>query len=90
MRTFKTLFVPLLLLALWHWLASSGLVSRYLLPGPGAVLESAIAMASSGVLAEHLAASFSRIAMGFSASIVVGLAVAGLLFRFHLLGSLMA
>ena len=88
MRTFTTLFVPLLLLALWHWIAASGLVSRYLLPGPGAVLSSALSMAQSGILAEHLAASFSRIAMGFSASTVVGLAVAGLLYRFRLLDEL--
>ncbi|MBQ4325471.1 MAG: hypothetical protein IJC28_00950, partial [Mailhella sp.] len=88
MRTFTTLFVPLLLLALWHWIAASGLVSRYLLPGPGAVLSSALSMAQSGILAEHLTASFSRIAMGFSASTVVGLAVAGLLYRFRLLDEL--
>ncbi|WP_458399151.1 ABC transporter permease [Mailhella sp.] len=88
MRLFKTLFLPLLLLALWYWISASGLVSRYLLPGPERVLDSALSMASSGILLEHLAASFSRIAMGFSASIVVGLAAAGLLFRFRLLDEL--
>ena len=88
MRIFKTLFIPLLLLFLWHGLSASGVVSPYLLPGPGRVLESALSMASSGVLAEHIAASFSRIAIGFSASIFVGLAAAGLLFRFRLLDEL--
>ena len=88
MRVFKTLFVPLLLLGLWHGLAASGMVSPYLLPGPGRVLESGLAMAASGVLAEHLAASFSRIGMGFSLSVVLGLSVAGLLHRFRLLDEL--
>ena len=85
MRLVKTLFVPLILLTLWHCAAASGMVSPYLLPGPGRVLESALNMASSGVLAQHLLASFSRIGMGFSFSVLLGLAVAGLLHRFRLL-----
>ena len=88
MRIFKTLFVPVLLLGLWHSLSASGLVSPYLLPGPVRVLESALAVAASGVLFEHLAASFSRIGMGFSFSVVLGISVAGLLHRFRLLDEL--
>ena len=88
MRIFKTLCVPVLLLGLWHSLSASGLVSPYLLPGPVRVLESALAMAASGVLFEHLAASFSRIGMGFSFSVVLGISVAGLLHRFRLLDEL--
>ena len=88
MRIFKTLFIPVLLLWLWHALSASGMVSPYLLPGPGRVLESALNMASSGVLVEHLAASFKRIGMGFSFSVVLGISVAGLLHRFRLLDEL--
>ena len=88
MRIVKTLFVPLLLLTLWHSASSSGMVSPYLLPGPGRVLSSALHMASSGVLAEHLLASFSRIGMGFSFSVVLGLSAAGVLHRFRLLDEL--
>ncbi|MBQ8744710.1 MAG: hypothetical protein IJZ18_06025, partial [Mailhella sp.] len=88
MRIFKTLFIPVLLLGLWQSLSASGLVSPYLLPGPGSVLESALSMTASGVLLEHLAASFARIGMGFSFSIILGVSVAGLLHRFRLLDEL--
>lgn len=88
MRIFKTMFIPVLLLGLWQSLSASGLVSPYLLPGPGRVLESALSMTASGVLLEHLAASFSRIGMGFSFSIILGISVAGLLHRFRILDEL--
>ncbi len=89
MRLFKTLFVPLLLLILWQTASSSGLVSPYLLPGPGRVLETGFHMAANGVLLQHILASFSRIAIGFTLSVLLGLGTAGLLFRFRLLDELL-
>lgn len=88
MRIVKTLAVPLFLIFLWHVISHSGLVSSYLLPGPGAVLESALELAANGLLIQHLAASFSRIGIGFTLSVLLGFLVAAVLSRWPLLDEL--
>ena len=88
MRLVKTLFLPFILLLLWQATALSGLVSPYLLPGPERVLASAAYLAQSGLLFEHLAASFSRIAIGFAVSILLGFSVAAMLTRWRILDEL--
>ena len=86
MRIFKSLFVPVLVLVLWQ--AVSGAVSPYLLPGPARVLETGLAMAKSGMLGDHVLASFARIAAGFCLSVTLAFAAAALLYRWKILDEL--
>lgn len=56
--------VPLLLLALWWYGSASGAVPADVLAGPGAVLRALGELASTGQLAEYLAASAHRAGLG--------------------------
>ncbi len=85
MRIFKPFLFPLTLLGLWQIATASGMVSPYLLPGPGRVLETGLAMAENGTLSAHLLASLFRIAAGFSLSVMLAFAVAALLYRWKML-----
>ncbi|MDR2893366.1 MAG: ABC transporter permease [Deltaproteobacteria bacterium] len=89
-RTRRGLLALLLILIGWQLLASSGLVSVYLLPKPGTVLTTGIEMWRSGVLAEHIRASLLRIALGFALSGLAGLLLAGLTIRFRALDDYLA
>ena len=86
MRMIKSIFVPAVVLIVWQIV--SGAVSPYLLPGPGRVLETGLAMAKSGVLTEHVLSSFYRIAAGFCLSVVLAFGTAALLYRWRLLDEL--
>lgn len=86
MRVFKSFFVPLLILLLWQIV--SGMVSPYLLPGPARVLETGLLMAKSGLLLNHVLASFYRIAAGFSLSVVLAFVTAAALYRWKALDEL--
>jgi ABC-type nitrate/sulfonate/bicarbonate transport system permease component len=86
MHIIKTLIVPFLLLAVWQ--IFSGMVSPYLLPAPGQVLQSGIILAQNGILAKHLSASLERIIVGFSLSVTLGLGTAGILHGFSWLDKL--
>jgi len=88
-RLIQFLAVPLLLLAVWHVSAMSGVVSAYLLPPPEAVFQTACNMAVSGDLARHLGASMNRICSGFFISITAGCILAAVLARFSLLEKLL-
>lgn len=90
MAFLRGLLTPLLLILYWQLIASSGLVSNYLLPKPVTVLYSAAAMWQSGVLPEHITASLARIVLGFSMSCTAGFLFAGLITRFSLLEELLA
>ncbi len=90
MRFFHALIIPLALLAIWQAASLSGTVSPYLLPAPEQVLRSGITLVQSGVLGRHVAASLSRIAVGFSLSIALGFLCAGVLFRWPLLDKLLS
>lgn len=86
MRMIKSIFVPAVVLIVWQIV--SGAVSPYLLPGPGRVLETGLAMAKSGVLTEHVLSSFYRIAAGFCLSVALAFGTAALLYRWRLLDEL--
>lgn len=77
-RYFQVLLTPLLLLLYWQLLAGSGLISRYLLPLPGTVFDSACVMLQSGELLEHITTSLKRVFQGFSLSCAFGILIAGI------------
>ena len=63
------------LLALWEAVCRSGLVSPLFLPAPTDIARALFEMAAGGEIGESLAASLSRILLGFAAGAVLGLAV---------------
>ncbi len=68
----KRLVLPGVLLALWQAVTAGGLVRPILLPSPLQVLDAFVAMAGSGELVTHLAASFARVLEGFALAAVLG------------------
>lgn len=75
---YVSLAALLVLLCLWEALCRSGAVSALFLPAPTDILSALFTMAASGEIADSLAASLSRILLGFAAGAVLGLA-AGLI-----------
>ncbi|WP_366556281.1 ABC transporter permease [Aquibaculum sediminis] len=59
--------LPAVLLLLWQSLTSAGVFPDYLLPAPAAVANELLALAAGGVLAEHIAITVWRVAVGFAA-----------------------
>lgn len=86
----RTLLTPLLLIFYWQLLASSGVISTYLLPPPLTVLRTAVEMAHSGTLAQHLFASLQRVFTGFLFSCCLGIPLAMAAARFLWLEHLLA
>lgn len=67
----KSLVLPAGILAVW-WLGSAArLWNAYILPGPGQVWRSFIAMARSGELTQNIAASLARVGVGFAIAFVL-------------------
>lgn len=69
------LVLPALLLAVWYGVTAAHLVRPNLLPSPGAVADTVIALARDGSLARHIGATMGRLALGFA----VGVAAATVL-----------
>lgn len=61
----KGLALPVALLALWQLFSSLGLFAEHLMPSPGAVLAELSDLAARGELAEHIAITVWRVALGF-------------------------
>lgn len=74
----KALVMPLAILLYWQLIASSGLVSAYLLPAPWVVWCAAVELYTSGILAESIMVSLGRVFQGFGISGVLALALATL------------
>ena len=73
--------VPLLIVAVWQWASTSGVVASYLLPGPTAVWRAGVDLVERGELGTHVAISVQRVLIGFAIGAVLGLlagAVVGL------------
>ncbi len=70
--------VPVLVLLLWHYVSTHGLVSARLFPPPTAVLQTLAELFSSGELWRHISVSFGRAAAGFALGAGLGL-ILGLL-----------
>lgn len=90
MRYWRPLLTPLLLLIYWQLLASSGLISAYLLPAPLTVFNSAIGMWQSGALPRHISTSLLRVFEGFLLSCCLGTLLAGLVARYVWLEQLLS
>ncbi|MDR0806859.1 MAG: ABC transporter permease [Enterobacteriaceae bacterium] len=90
MRYWRPFLTPLLLVVYWQLLASSGLISAYLLPAPLTVFHSAIAMWQSGALPRHIITSLSRVFEGFFLSCTIGTLLAGFVARYVWLEQLLS
>lgn len=69
--------VPLLLVAGWHLLATSGEFSPSQLPTPGAVVAALAELAGRGELWRHIAISVQRVLLGFAVGAGAGLVLGG-------------
>ncbi|HBS76191.1 MAG: nitrate ABC transporter permease [Microbacterium sp.] len=72
------LVLPLLLLALWQFVTTTGIIPTYRLPTPVSVVEAAVQLAADGTLWVHVAISIQRVLLGFAIGAVVGLAIAAI------------
>lgn len=73
--------VPLIILAAWQFVTSTGMVPAYRLPGPESVIVAAGELLQRGELWQHVAISVQRVLLGFaigSAIALVFAAVVGL------------
>lgn len=73
--------LPVLLLAAWAWVTSTGRVPAYRLPSPESVWSAGVDLAQRGLLGQYVAISTQRVLVGFAIGAVVGLllgAVVGL------------
>ncbi|MCC6627599.1 MAG: 1,4-dihydroxy-2-naphthoate octaprenyltransferase [Chloroflexi bacterium] len=66
---------PLVLLAIWEVAARSGWLNPAFFPPPSAIVETALALERSGVLWQHLAATLSRLLLGFAAGALPAVAL---------------
>jgi ABC-type nitrate/sulfonate/bicarbonate transport system permease component len=73
---------------LWNVIAVSGLVDRVMLPSPAEVFWSALAIARTGELQDHIRASIIRMALGYAAGSSLGILMGVLLGRSTFLESL--
>ena len=67
--------VPILLLIVWQWASSAGILPSRFLPSPGAVVSSFIALSVSGELWLHVRVSTLRALAGFAVGGGFGLAL---------------
>ncbi len=72
------LLLPAALMVAWEWAARSGVVSGRLMPPPSRLAASAAALAASGELAAHVAATMTRVAGGFLIGAATGTALGAL------------
>jgi len=70
---FAGLLLPLALLAFWQAASSFGWVRPNQLPSPARVWQALLALAATGELAAHIAATFWRVAVGFALGAVVAI-----------------
>ncbi|KDA06301.1 nitrate ABC transporter permease [Microbacterium sp. CH12i] len=71
------LLLPVVILAAWQFVTTTGLVPPYRLPTPGSVLAAGVELAQRGELWTHIAISVQRVLLGFAIGSVIGLAAAG-------------
>src|SRR4051794_27899164 len=74
-RWYGGLAAFVIIIALWQAAGSLGGVSPLFLPSPLAILQALIALAASGELGHHIAASAMRIGVGWGLGTIAGLAV---------------
>ena len=69
------LLLPAALMVAWEWAVRAGVVSGRLMPPPSRLAASAAALAASGELAAHVAATMTRVAAGFLIGAAAGTAL---------------
>src|SRR5690625_2579685 len=70
--------IPVVLLAVWHFATTTGLVPSYQLSTPAAVWEALIDLHQRGELLGHIAISTQRVVLGFTFGAAAGLALGAL------------
>jgi sulfonate transport system permease protein len=71
--------VPLLLLGVWQWVSSAGIVPAYRLPTPTSVYLAAIDLAQRGLLVPDIQISTQRVLLGFAFGAAAGLVVGAII-----------
>jgi sulfonate transport system permease protein len=67
--------VPVVLIAVWHAVTTSGLLPPYQLPTPLSVVAAAVDLANRGLLLDYVLISTQRVVIGFTIGAVLGLLV---------------
>jgi sulfonate transport system permease protein len=83
------LVVPVVLLAAWQLVTSTGLVAPYQLPSPASVWTAAVDLAERGLLGQYVAISTQRVVLGFLIGAALGLAVGSVVGLSRLAGALL-
>ena len=77
-RILGGLLLPVIILVVWHFVTTSGLVPAYRLPTPASVVTAGVELAADGKLWTHVAISVQRVLLGFVIGSLIGLAAAAL------------
>lgn len=83
------LLIPVLLLAVWQWVTTTGRVAPYQLPSPASVWTAAVDLAERGLLGPYVAISVQRVVLGFLIGAALGLAVGSVVGLSRLAGALL-
>ncbi|HEY0216724.1 MAG TPA: ABC transporter permease [Cellulomonas sp.] len=83
------LVLPVLLLAAWQWVTSTGRVAPYQLPAPASVWTAAVDLAERGLLGPYVAISTQRVVLGFLIGAALGLAAGSLVGLSRVAGALL-
>jgi sulfonate transport system permease protein len=84
------LVVPVILVAVWQWVTTTGLAAPYQLPSPASVWTAAVDLAERGLLGPYVAISTQRVLLGFLVGAALGLAVGSLVGLSRVLGAVRA
>lgn len=83
------LVLPVLLLAAWQLVTSTGLVAPYQLPSPASVWTAAVDLAERGLLGQYVAISTQRVVLGFLTGAALGLALGSVVGLSRLAGAVL-
>jgi sulfonate transport system permease protein len=83
------LVLPVVLLAAWQVVTTTGLVAPYQLPSPASVWTAAVDLAERGLLGPYVAISTQRVVLGFLIGSALGLAVGSVVGLSRLTGALL-
>jgi ABC-type nitrate/sulfonate/bicarbonate transport system permease component len=73
-RVLTAIWLPILILAAWEAGSALGLLNRLIFPPPSAIAHSAGEMLAHGEIQQHLAATLTRLSLGFLIGSLSGLA----------------
>ena len=72
------LLIPIVIVAAWQIVTTSGIIAAYRLPTPASVFTAGVELAERGELWTHIAISVQRVLLGFALGSMIGLAAAGI------------